>query len=94
MSDKKQMPADGGGRFKGAPDGVSGAPDTGEPGISHGRSSGGESGGGAYPNPHTGKDSADAGFHGGQSDPTYYGGDNPNATATPRNDDEDGSADG
>ena len=32
----------------------------------------GESGGGAYPNPHSGKDDPD--FKGGQSDHSYYGG--------------------
>lgn len=32
----------------------------------------GQSGGGAYPNPHQGKD--EGGFHGGQSDPGYFGG--------------------
>jgi len=31
----------------------------------------GESGGGAYPNPHTGKDKGS--FHGGQSEPGYFG---------------------
>lgn len=31
----------------------------------------GQSGGGAYPNPHQGKD--EGGFHGGQSDPGYFG---------------------
>ena len=35
--------------------------------------SGGESGGGAYPNPHTGKDKTPD-FKGGQSDQSYYGG--------------------
>jgi len=47
----------------------------------------GESQGGAYPNPHDGKDgkkdkgSGLGGFlgHGGQSDNEYEGGDNPNA---------------
>jgi hypothetical protein len=41
-----------------------------------GRTPGGESGGGAYPNPHTGKDGAgDEGFmgHGGQTDIDYHG---------------------
>ncbi len=38
----------------------------------------GESGGGAYPNPHTGK--KPKGFDGGQSDKAYRGPDNPNAT--------------
>jgi hypothetical protein len=46
-------------------------------GPMHGRSGGGDSGGGAYPNPHTGdegKEDAD-GFlgHGGQSKMAYYG---------------------
>jgi len=31
----------------------------------------GQSGGGAYPNPHGGKD--EGGFHGGQSEPGYFG---------------------
>lgn len=39
----------------------------------------GESGGGAYPNPHTGKDRG--GFDGGQTERPYSGpSDNPNAT--------------
>ncbi|RYY47805.1 MAG: hypothetical protein EOP59_00450 [Sphingomonadales bacterium] len=38
----------------------------------------GESQGGAYPNPHTGKDPD--GFDGGQSGRSYSGGPNPNAT--------------
>jgi hypothetical protein len=37
---------------------------------------GGDSGGGAYPNPHTGKEGKGGGFmsHGGQSDIAYHGG--------------------
>ena len=83
MSDKKKMPADGGGVRKGKPDGVSGTPEAGTPGQVHGRFSGGESAGGAYPNPHTGKSSTDSRSpgHGGQSEIAYYGGSNPNATA-------------
>jgi hypothetical protein len=46
----------------------------------HGRSPGGESGGGAYPNPHSDEDSAKSTFSGGQREKAYYGGDNPNAT--------------
>lgn len=57
-----------------------------------GRSGGGDSGGGAYPNPHTGKDGRRGGFmdHGGQSEMPYHGsgrlgedvvGDNANAPA-------------
>jgi hypothetical protein len=42
----------------------------------------GESQGGAYPNPHTGKeDRGDGGgFDGGQSDKSYEGPENPNST--------------
>ena len=93
--EKKEMTANGGGVAKGQPDGVSGSPDTGEMGRAHGRSPGGESGGGAYPNPHSGKDSSNSTFSGGQAQKAYYGGDNPNAT-TPRNSrpDERGTAQG
>lgn len=40
-----------------------------------GRGGGGESGGGAYPNPHTGKDGGGGGFmgHGGQTEMPYHG---------------------
>lgn len=40
-----------------------------------GRDAAGESGGGAYPNPHTGKDEKQSGFlgHGGQTDIDYRG---------------------
>ncbi len=43
--------------------------------------SGGESGGGAYPNPHSGKEPSGGGFmgHGGQSEIDYSGPANPNA---------------
>ena len=85
MTDKKEMPANGGGVAKGKPDGVSGSPDTGEMGRVHGRSSGGESGGGSYPNPHSGKDPTRSSFSGGQGEKAYFGGDNPNATTKPRN---------
>jgi len=49
---------------------------------STGRSGGGDSGGGAYPNPHTGKQPKKGGFMstGGKSEMGYEGGDNPNAT--------------
>ena len=57
-----------------------------------GRSGGGDSGGGAYPNPHTGKEGDRGGFmgHGGQTEMPYHGSsqlgedvlaDNPNAPA-------------
>ena len=40
-----------------------------------GRSGGGDSGGGAYPNPHSGKAAKGGGFfgHGGQTDMAYHG---------------------
>lgn len=41
----------------------------------NGRSGGGDSGGGAYPNPHTGKKPDNGGFmgHGGQTGMEYHG---------------------
>lgn len=41
----------------------------------NGRSGGGDSGGGAYPNPHTGKEGKRGGFfdHGGQTEMAYHG---------------------
>ena len=49
---------------------------------SGGRPNPGESGGGPYPNPHSGKDGGEQGGfmdHGGQTDASYYGSDNHNA---------------
>ena len=42
----------------------------------NGREGGGDSGGGAYPNPHTGKEGTNGGFmgHGGQTEMPYHGG--------------------
>lgn len=73
MTDKVPMPVPGNPATKGAPDGVSAA--TGSGNV-HGRSDGGESGGGAYPNPHTGKKPEGGGFlsHGGQTEIGYHGG--------------------
>ena len=48
----------------------------------NGREGGGDSGGGAYPNPHTGKEGSDSeGYmgHGGQTGMAYEGPSNPNA---------------
>ncbi|GGE82965.1 hypothetical protein [Sphingomonas prati] len=50
MSDTVPTPVPGNPETKGQPDGVSGSPGNGEP---HGRSVMGESGGAAYPNPHS-----------------------------------------
>jgi hypothetical protein len=69
-----------------ADDRKSGTPDM------QGRSGSGESGGGAYPDPHQGKDGGSDGYmgHGGQSEMPYHGkgqlgeekvGDNANAPA-------------
>ncbi len=79
MSDKQPMQAAGDGNNAGRPDGVSDTP---------AKDAGGESGGGAYPNPQTGKKpkSDDIMGHGGQTEIDYSGpggngdgGDNPNA---------------
>ena len=43
------------------------------PEESNGRGQGGDSGGGAYPNPHSGKDGKPGGFDGGQSEKDYFG---------------------
>lgn len=57
-----------------------------EAGLPVGRGGAGESGGGAYPNPHSGKKPAKGGFlgSGGQTGMAYHGGDNPNAAAAGR----------
>jgi hypothetical protein len=68
MADKQPMQASGDGDGAGGDSG-------GQPQVS-GRQASGESGGGAYPNPHTGKDDHPAdGFlgHGGQTDMDYRG---------------------
>ncbi|MBB3912494.1 hypothetical protein [Sphingomonas desiccabilis] len=67
MSDKQPMQAAGKGVAEGR-DGV-------DQERVNGRNAGGESGGGAYPNPHTGKDEKQSGFmgHGGQTDIDYRG---------------------
>jgi hypothetical protein len=73
MSDKQPMQADGAGSK--SEDG---------PKIASRQGGAGESGGGAYPNPHSGKPAkhGPGSFlgHGGQSDIAYTGGANPNAT--------------
>jgi hypothetical protein len=68
MADKQPMQADGDGKG-GRPDGV----DT--------PATQGESSGGAYPNPYTGKRKPS--FNGGQTDRSYSGPDNPNSTTGP-----------
>jgi len=71
MADTVPTPVAGGDGRKGAPDGVNSDPNA--------RTAGGESGGGAYPNPHTGKEDkgegGTGGFmgHGGQSEQDYSG---------------------
>jgi len=70
MADTVPTPVAGGDGRKGAPDGVNSDPS--------GRTPGGESAGGAYPNPHTGKEDKDSGTggfmgHGGQSEQDYSG---------------------
>ena len=65
MSDKQPLQAMGGDGKKGAPDGVN---------MPHGKD-GGESEGGAYPNPQTGKKEHQSHFfgHGGQTEIAYSG---------------------
>jgi hypothetical protein len=69
-SGKVPMPASGQESPKLRSDGVSDA-------GTHGKSGGGDSAGGAYPNPHTGKEARgeSGSFDGGQSEQGYYGGD-------------------
>jgi hypothetical protein len=69
--DKVKMPVDGSGSERREPD------ENGEVASRRDADSGGlpnvgESGGGAYPNPHSGK-TDEGGFHGGQSTQGYYG---------------------
>ena len=92
MTDTKRPNADGQGRDTVPPQDQSG--DFAARAESPGRGGGGDSGGGAYPNPHSGKDgSGDRGFmgHGGQSEMAYHGKgqlgsktveENPNSAAT------------
>lgn len=81
MADKEPMQADGSGTKPHMPD------ENGE--VASRRDSAGESQGGAYPNPHTGKEGG--GFDGGQSGRAYHGtgqlgdqktGEQPNAGST------------
>lgn len=88
--------ASGNGTNKGAPDGVSASPSGAEGANTQGRSAGGESGGGAYPNPKSGKAGTNSGFmgHGGQTDIGCRGGEQagdnggttPNATTRGKDD--------
>jgi hypothetical protein len=66
MTEKQPMQANGARGVPQQADAISGKPGA------------GESPGAAYPNPHTGK--GPNGFDGGQSDKSYSGPDNPNAT--------------
>lgn len=72
MTNSPRTPVSGGDDREGAPDGVSDSP--GGAAI-HGRTTG-ESDGGAYPNPQTGKEPTNSGFmgHGGQTEIGYHGG--------------------
>ncbi|WP_375250483.1 hypothetical protein [Sphingomonas sp.] len=63
MTDKQPMQADGHGTTRHEPD------ENGE--VASRRHSGGESEGGAYPNPHSGKDGDH--FQGGQTERAYHG---------------------
>jgi hypothetical protein len=67
-NEKEPMPASGAGGIGAEIAEQNDPPSAGRPDMDQNL---GQSGGGAYPNPHTGKEKG--GFHGGQSDPGYYG---------------------
>ena len=71
--DKTEMPADGAGTQANPADGNGEIASRRDDNMAGGLPNTGESGGGAYPNPHTGKDKSDSGFHGGQSVAGYHG---------------------
>lgn len=67
--DKVPMPADGSG---GVGEEIAEEQDPASAGRPDMDANAGQSGGGAYPNPHSDGDE-DRGFHGGQSEPGYFG---------------------
>ena len=73
MTDKKDMPADGSGTKRTMPDANGELASRRDSDSAGGATNPGESGGGPYPNPYSGKeDSADT-FTGGQGKQRYYG---------------------
>ena len=74
--DKKRMPADGSGTDMAATDENGELASRRDADMPGGVPNTGESGGGPYPNPHTGREKEpndDRDFHGGQSVAGYYG---------------------
>ena len=72
--DKKAMPADGAGTEMHKPDDIGELASRRDADMPGGLPNPGVSGGGPYPNPHSGKEESGEGdFHGGQSVAGYYG---------------------
>jgi len=69
--DKKETPVNGGGTEMSPADENGELASRRDADMAGGEPNTGESGGGAYPNPHTGR--SEGGFHGGQSTAGYFG---------------------
>jgi len=71
--DKKEMPVDGAGTDMAMPDGNGELASRRDSDMPGGEANPGESGGGPYPNPYSGKQGSSGAFHGGQGKQGYYG---------------------
>jgi hypothetical protein len=71
--DKKDMPVDGTGTRMASPDDNGELASRRDGDMPGGEANPGESGGGPYPNPYSGKEDSAGTFHGGQGKQGYYG---------------------